>query len=390
MLVSLFGTLCLFFLVYSYFGYPLVVYILGFVIKKKPVVSTTSQEGISIVIACRNEEGIIAEKLDNTLGLIWKGRPVSEHLLAPNSDLQVIVASDSSDDRTHEIVQSYKERGVELHSTLERNGKESAQKNSLQFVRNEIIVFTDAKIFLQEDVLTNISNHFKDQTIGAVSSRDRVVDEHGKSGEGAYVKYEMWVRRLETKMYSLVGLSGSCFAVRKQVTNNFPENIPSDFCMLIEARTQGLRGVHADNVIAEYRAVVSDQAEFNRKIRTVVRGMNSVWAYRINILKSEDKLLPFQIFSHKICRWLVPFFVIGAFLSSFILMLASGFWLTVFLGFLILFGLAFKGHLDPASRENILVKLCFFFTLTNLGIFFAWGKFLKGDSQVVWNPSQKG
>lgn len=394
-MLAIIGILSVVGVFYAYFGYPMVLLLLA----QKPFNKkneTSNQEflGVSIVVTCRNEEAVINDKLENTLSILISNKSIEDELKSSEPKVQVIVASDASDDSTHDIVNTFSARGVELVAMSERRGKESTQKAALNSVKFPIVIFTDAKVFLQADSVNQIIKCFNDPTVGAVSSRDKVVDEYGKSGEGAYVAYEMWIRKVETQVYSLAGLSGSCFAVRKSVTSNFPENVPSDFCMLIEARKQGMRGVHADNVIAEYRAVASDQAEFERKVRTVVRGMRSVWLYRNEIFrlndKTTDRFLAFQIFSHKICRWLVPFFVIGAFLSSLVLCMTSMFWMLLFLGCILLFGLSGKGLIDPASRDSLIVKLCFFFVLTNLGILYAWLRFLTGDSQVIWNPSNKG
>lgn len=376
---------------YSYFGYPLVLVVINFFIKHKRASDSFSKpDSATIIITCRNEEGIIAEKLENTLALKIGKNTVLEELKNPNSKVQVIVASDASNDDTHAIVEGYESIGVMLVKLDQRKGKESAQKEAIKYAEHPIIVFTDAKIFLASDILNNILEEFSDPSVGAVSSKDKVIDQGGTSGEGAYVKYEMWIRKLETKIYSLVGLSGSCFAVHKDITSNFPTEVPSDFCMLIEARKSGLRGVHSDSVIAEYKAVVSSEAEFSRKVRTVVRGMRSVWLYKKDLYIPTDKFLLFQILSHKICRWLVPFFMIFSFVASFILFLNSVIWMLIFVGYVLLFGLALKGHLDAASRENIFVKLSLFLVLSNLGILIAWFKFLTGDKQVSWNPSVKG
>lgn len=377
-------------ILYAYVGYPIVLYVLGFFKKKQETYTTSPISGITIIIACRNEEKAITEKLENTLSLKWKNKTLSHILKNQDSEVQVIVASDASDDTTHSIVDAYRSFGVELAALKEREGKEAAQKNALRFTRHEVVLFTDTKVLLDEDVLERVSEYFMNPRVGAVSSVDRVIDERGQSGEGAYVLYEMAVRNLESSLYSLVGLSGSCFAVRKCVTSHFPTTVPSDFCMLIEARKQGFRGIHGADIEARYAAVHSPQKEFDRKVRTVVRGMRSVWQYRNEFFLPHDKLLLFQIISHKVLRWLVPFFVLISFVSSMVSCFDSLFWLLIFLSHIALFGLWYKGHLDPDSRMQIVVKICFFFVLSNYSIAVAWLKFLRGDTHSVWNPSDKG
>lgn len=389
-MLSILGIASIALTVYTYFGYPVVLLLLRIFIRREKSKLSEDVHGVSIIIACRNEENVIAEKIENTLSLKWKQKSLKQALKDKDNSVQVIVASDASDDSTHLIVEAYSELGIELISLSERQGKEAAQKKALNFANNEIILFTDAKVVLDDDALNVLTEYFRDSSIGAVSSCDRVVDEKGQSGEGSYVKYEMFVRDLESNLYSLIGLSGSCFAVRKELTSNFPTSIPSDFCMLIETRKQGFRGVSARDLVAQYAAVNSPLQEFDRKVRTVLRGMASVWHYRNELIINNDKLFLFQIISHKLLRWAVPFLIICSFISSLAFCFDSLFWLIIFLAHILLFGLWFKGHLDPDSRNNIIVKICFFFVLTNYSILIAWFRFLRGDRQVLWNPSQKG
>lgn len=170
-----------------------------------------------IITAC-NEERRIADKLENT--------PHSDY---PRNKLQVIVASDGSTDETNEIVRSYAIHGIRLLAFPERRGKENAQKEALLRTTGEIIVFSDVATQLDSDGIIKIAN-FADPVIGCVSSVDRVIGRDGKPcGEGFYVRYEMWLRRLESEVHSLVGLSGFLFAARKEVCRDFSGDMQSDF-----------------------------------------------------------------------------------------------------------------------------------------------------------------
>ena len=130
--------------------------------------------------------------------------------------MQVLVASDGSTDATNAIVRSYADRGVELLDVVYRAGKENAQKEAVQYARGDVIVFSDVATILEPRGLLEIVANFADPSVGCVSSEDRLIGQDGKpSGEGFYVRYEMWLRRLESEVHSLVGLSGSFFAARK-------------------------------------------------------------------------------------------------------------------------------------------------------------------------------
>src|SRR5207245_383012 len=152
-------------------------------------------------------------------------------------------------------------------------GKEYAQSLAISLAKGEIVVFTDAATLLEPDALTKLVRHFSDPTIGAVSTEDLLVDAAGNpTAEGLYVKYEMWVRRLESRFYSLVGLSGSCFAMRRQLCSDWSSVLASDFMAALRAARGGYRSIADPSARGIFVAVITAQDETPRKIRTFLRG----------------------------------------------------------------------------------------------------------------------
>src|SRR6185295_5842814 len=150
---------------------------------------------------------------------------------------------DCSTDDTDAIVLAYGQ-GVRLVRSPERLGKESAQRLALLEASGDILVFSDVATALAPDAVSTIVRNFADPTVGCVSSVDKFVDADGRvSGEGAYVRYEMFLRALETRVNSLVGLSGSFFAARREVCQRWSADRQSDFNTLLNAVEMGLRGV---------------------------------------------------------------------------------------------------------------------------------------------------
>ena len=194
---------------------------------------------VSYIITAYNEEKRIKEKIENSLGQDY-----------PKEKLEIIVASDCSSDGTDEIVRSFEENGIKLVRAPERKGKENAQKHAVDAANGEILVFSDVATVLKPDGISNIVRNFSDPAIGCVSSEDKFVDKDGNvSGEGAYVKYEMFLRKLESKVNTLVGLSGSFFAARRQVCENWATDLQSDFNTLLNSVKLGLRGISDPNSI---------------------------------------------------------------------------------------------------------------------------------------------
>lgn len=373
---------------YAYLGYPLLLMaLLRFKGERSLVRAPFGQPlpRLTVIIAARNEEAGIAEKIEQTLALRYGSRSAEE------AGVQVIVASDCSDDQTDEIVRGYAARGVELVRPAERGGKERAQRHAVQQARGALILFTDAKIRLNEDALTNLSRYFEDPSVGAVSSVDVVENSaEGASGEGFYVRYEMWLRRLESRYDSLVGLSGSCFAVTRVVAEALREDIPSDFALLLEARRRGLRGVQGDDVIGYYKSVTSEKAEFNRKVRTVLRGMATLWVCRKVMDPAVYGTFAWQVASHKLARWLVPWWLLGTAIGLTVLASQSLFYGVLWLVMIGFMWLALEAYRKPELQSRTVYKVPLFFIVVNAGIAVAWWRFLSGARTVAWDPSVKG
>lgn len=381
----------LFLVGYTYFGYPLLLLALrnSSVGSRHGSSQTPPPQGVAIIITVRNEQSVIKKKIEDTLALHFRGT----NLVADSvreGQLDLIVASDCSDDETDSIVESFSNAGVRLVRLPERGGKERAQKAAIHETSADIIVFTDAKITLNQDAIDNFLAYFTDPKVGAVSSRDQVLSaEDGSSGEGMYVRYEMWLRQLESDFNSLIGLSGSCFAVRRHIAQELQIDIPSDFSLLLESQRQGMRGVHAPDVIGSYRAVRTEGEEFSRKVRTVLRGITACFSRAEVLSPAHYGVFSWQVWSHKIGRWAVPWLLVVSFIGSVYLASQSFFFAFLALAHLALVSLAIFGLAEDSYQRQPLIKICVFFCVVNAAIAVAWIKYLSGQRSVAWNPSAK-
>ncbi|MFX0135039.1 MAG: glycosyltransferase family 2 protein [Candidatus Hodarchaeota archaeon] len=368
---------CILFITYTYFGYPLLLKII-LLFKKNEVQKANLKPSVTLIITAHNEEKRIINKLKNTLSLNY-----------PRDKLQIIVASDSSMDNTNKIVKSFESKGITLIRSHERRGKEYAQKLAVKKAKGNIFVFSDVATILKKDALENIVSNFNDPTVGCVSSEDRIFSDDGTiTGENFYVKYEMLLRRLESKVNSLVGLSGSFFAARREVCQNWAEDLQSDFNTLLNSIKIGLRGISDPGSIGYYKNVRSEKQEFNRKIRTVLRGI-SVFMNNIGMLNPlKYGFFSIQILSHKLFRWLIPFALISAFFTN-LLLVRQTFYASVFISQLMFYTLAIIAFNYKVLIANKIFKIPFFFTITNLSIFIAWYRYLIGQRLVSWEPSNR-
>lgn len=366
--------------VYSYFLYPILLKLIP--IRKKIDVTDNKNTGLpvlSLIITVHNEENRIGQKLDNTLQIDY-----------PPDLLEIIIASDFSTDETDNIVESYAEKGIRLVRADQRKGKEYAQLCAIRVSKGEVLVFSDVATEIPADALQLLAARFADPQIGALSSEDRFISNDGSVvGEGAYVKYEMWLRRLESDRAGLVGLSGSFFAARREVCEQWDIYCPSDFNTALNSAKHGLVAITCPQVVGIYKDVEDASLEYRRKMRTVIRGITAIARHPEVLNPFRMGLFAFQVWSHKIMRWGVPWFM-AIFLLLTLMLQGQGLVYTMTLLAQILFyGLAVAGWLSNSLRKNTLIKIIFFFVQTNLSLAQATVSFLLGKRMTVWTPSRR-
>ncbi len=376
-MLSFFFWLFLFGVFHAYFGYPITLILIKQV-RRKVVRRAHYEPSLTLIITAFNEEKRIREKLENSLALEYA-----------KDKLQILVASDGSTDATNEIVRSYAENSVELLDVVNRGGKENAQKEAVGCARGDVIVFSDVATILEPRGLREIAANFADPSVGCVSSEDRLLGQDGKPcGEGFYVRYEMWLRRLESEVNSLVGLSGSFFAARRSVCQDFSGDVQSDFRTLLSSMKLGLRGVSDPNAIGSYLNIADEKREFTRKVRTVLRGLTVFFKHLEFLNVFQYGLFSYQLFCHKLLRWFVPFLLGVELTTNAILAVSSLFFLILLLGQLLFFGIGIYGW-STGSFKNGLYKIPLFFLVVNTAIAVAWWQYATGKRVVLWTPSQR-
>jgi len=365
---------------YSYFLYPLILKLIpprSFQTPSQNKVPTTPP--ISLVITVHNEEARVREKLENSLALDY-----------PRDRLEIIVASDFSVDATDSIVVSYAEQGVLLVRADQRKGKEYAQLCAIRESSGEILVFSDVATTIPADALRALAAAFVDERVGAVSSEDRFISKDGLvAGEGAYVQYEMWLRRLESGRAGLVGLSGSFFAVRREVCADWDIFSPSDFNTALNCAKRGMVAVSSPEVVGIYQDVKDPALEYRRKVRTVIRGLTAIVRHPEVLNPFRMGLFAFQVWSHKLMRWAVPWFMLIFALLTLLLQAQGGIYKIALAAQLVFYSIAVLGWLSARARQISVVRIIYFFVQTNLALAHAVSSFLTGKRMTVWTPSSR-
>jgi glycosyltransferase involved in cell wall biosynthesis len=369
--VGLFGAL------YSYFLYPL---LLLLVRRRRPAaVAPDKLPSVTLIVTAHNEAHRISDKIENCLSLDY-----------PRDRLEVLVASDASDDGTDEIAAEFGDRGVRVVRASERRGKEWAQMLAVGAARGEILVFSDVATMIAEDALRRLAADFADPKVGAVSSEDRFVTPDGRVvGEGLYVRYEMWLRRLESDAAGLVGLSGSFFAARKEVCQNWDVLAPSDFNTALNSVREGYIAISDPQLLGYYSSIKDESREYQRKLRTVLRGITGLMRQPSVLNPLRYGFFSVQVFSHKLMRWLVPWFLLLLLAASVGLANQHWFYALALAGQIAFYLLVIGGALSARLRQHPLVKVPYFFVQVNVAIAHAFIWFLRGKRITVWQPSKR-
>jgi len=359
-------------LVFAYAGYPIALALLR-ALSPRPLRREDRFPPLSVIVAVYNGEAALARKLEATLAQDYPG-PV-----------EVIVSSDGSTDATLSIAEGFSKRGVVLVQSPERQGKEAAQARAIPRAQGEILVFTDVTAELAPGALRALVRPLADPSIGAVSSEDEVDPE---GGEGAYVRYEMALRRLESEATTLIGVSGSCFAIRRELAAPWPTDLASDFRVALEAARRGLRAVAEPGARVRFGTARQTGAEWQRKVRTLSRGIAVLLAHR-ELLHPRFGRAAFSVWGHKLARFTSPFALLLLLAASLALagQGAVGRWL------LAAQALAYAGAglalASPAVARVRIARLAGFFLLVNAATLVAWLRQLRGQRTVTWQPTRR-
>ena len=363
---------------YVYAGYPVLVFFLG-LIKPRPVQKQPAEPLTTIIIAAYNEENHITSTIQNKLELDY-----------PADKLEIIVVSDGSSDRTDEIVDEFADRGVRLLRQEPRAGKTSALNLAVSQARGEIIVFSDANSIYAEDALKVLAANFADPEVGYVTGKMVYVNQDGSlvgDGCSAYMKYENFLRECETRIGSVVGVDGGIDAVRKVLYQPMnPDQLP-DFVLPLTVVEQGFRVVYEPGAQLREEALKDGRDEYRMRVRVSLRALWALYDKRSMLFSGANRLYAWQMFSHKILRYLCFVFILLAFVANLALLGRSLFyWLTFFCQFTIWLLAVTCPRLNARGCRAKIAYLCYYFMLINLASGHAFGKFLLGKKQVLWNP----
>ena len=367
------------FIVYAYVGYGALMYVMS-LFRCKPVDKREATPRVTLIIAAYNEEKGIRDKLENVLSLAY-----------PDDRLEIMVGSDASTDQTDEIVASYADRGVILARVEGRKGKTEVQNQCAAMASGEVLVFTDATTVLEKNSLKEIVANFNDPSVGCVGARlvyrNRSETQLGEGGV-SYWNYESNLKRIESSVSSLIGVSGCYYAVRKSLYTPIDPDLISDFVIALETVEKGYRVIYEDKALCEEETLDDVPDEFNMRIRVALRSYRALWEKRALLNPFRYGLFSIQLISHKVMRYLVGVVAIIVLAANLLLLDSQFYRAMLYFQLLCYLSAALSYLLFIRKGKKGLFSAPFYLVLVNAAATEALFKFIKGESVRVWVPKR--
>jgi cellulose synthase/poly-beta-1,6-N-acetylglucosamine synthase-like glycosyltransferase len=365
---------CVLLVIYVYVGYPLTLLLLpGRPIR---IQAGSPPPTVTVVIAAHNEVADIAGTVRNKLEQNY-----------PAQLLDVIVVSDASSDGTDEAVVGLANPRVALLRQEPRQGKTAALNRGVEAARGDIVLVSDANSSYEVDAVRRLVEPFSDPGVGYVTGR-LIYDDPGDTavggGSGLYMRYEGLLRRLETRVGSVIGVNGGMDAVRRRLYVPMrPDQLP-DFVLPLAVVQGGKRVVYWPPAVAHELALGRQRDEFRMRVRVSLRSLHALWEER-GLLRPAFGVFAFQLLVHKVLRYLLFVMLLGAFVSAGLLAGTMPY-AVCFVAQAVFYAAAAAGAVSGGRVRARVIFVPFYFCLLNLAAAAALIRFVRGERQVLWTP----
>jgi cellulose synthase/poly-beta-1,6-N-acetylglucosamine synthase-like glycosyltransferase len=361
--------------VYTYLGYPLLLALVYRLLPKRRARAGYAPT-LSILIAAYNEEAGIRRKLEQTLALEY-----------PVDKVEIIVLSDGSTDRTDEIVRSFADPRVQLLHVTGRKGKTNAQNEGVKIARGEVLIFSDATTVYHPQALAKLAANYADPKVGAVSGRYQYFDPEGKSPTGlgtvAFWNYENTIKIFQSRIRTISGCCGCIYSVRREAYTPLAAEVISDLVQPLHVIRKGYRVVFEDEALAYEETTQSTREEFSMRVRVVTRGIRGLLSVPELLQPWKFGWVSFQLWSHKVLRWLISVFLLLCLTSSTFLF-REPFYAWILAAQLLFYGSALLSLTLPLQKVWKPLGIPLYFCALNAAALVSMIEALRGKKYVVW------
>jgi len=297
----------LIFLAYAFFGYPLLLAIAG-TVARRPVHKRPIEPAVTVILASRDDAATIDERVQNILDVDY-----------PREKLQVIVSLDGPSNGAGELAEKYGPEGVEFIQSHTPRGKAAAINAAVARATGDILVFADARQTFDPAAVRQLASNFADFRVGAVSGD--LILENGRAAAcgqavGVYWNYEKMIRAMESRVHSIVGVTGAIYAIRRRLFEALPDDlILDDVFTPMKVVLSGKRVVFEPDAKAYDGVSCCAEAEYTRKVRTLAGNYQLLARMPVLLVPIRNPLW-WQFTSHKVCRLIAPFALAALFISN--------------------------------------------------------------------------
>jgi glycosyltransferase involved in cell wall biosynthesis len=367
-------------LAYAYAGFPLLT-ALRARLSPKPVSAAPITPSVSVIIVAHNEAAVITKKIDNALALDY-----------PAERLEIIVASDGSDDGTAELAASHPSPLVRALA-LPRGGKNRTLNAAVAAASGEVLLFTDADSMLAPDALRLLVAPLADPEVGGVAGDYRYAGESSDGqGERTYWDLDRLLKRWQSASGSVTSATGQIYVIRRSLFEPVPLGVTDDFYTSLRVPLAGKRLLFEPRAAAYGPVAANAGAEFQRKVRVMTRGLTGVWLSRRGLNPLTYGFYAVQLLSHKVVRRLMVLPLIGLLLSAPLLWRRGWLYRLAALAQIGLHGAALLGYLLRNTRAGRLkpLSLPLFFDLVNIAALMAAANVARGKRYDLWLTQRAG
>lgn len=377
---------CLALPIYTYVVYPwLMKHRAKSIVPPKNNYNEITYPAITVVFSVFNEASVIQHKLES----VFK----SDY---PLDKIQVLIGSDNSTDATHQIIEQFQNQynNIKLIKFAERQGKLKIINQLIDLVTTEQIIFTDANVFFEPQtfkaLVYNLIAKKADLVCGNIhkfSPKQQGISDQ----EIFYMNFENELKYNESLYYGfIVGVEGGCYAINKKSFVKVPDGfLMDDFFITLDVISKKGKVVFEPDALCYEDVNDTPMIEFKRKIRISLGNFRNLNYYK-HLLFPIQKGFGFAFFSHKVCRWLVPFALVFAFLFSVVLSIYSFWFALISVSFLLMFTLPILTiYLEKIKIKIPLINSLGHFLLMNLALLIGYFKYRFASLDSAWEPPKR-
>ena len=359
-------------LAWTHAGYPLAMGVLARV-RPRPVRKADRTPSVALVVSAHDEEAVIRRRIENALALDY-----------PAESLEIVVASDGSTDLTDAIVGEIAAENPRVRLLqCPREGKVAAQHRSVRATSSDVLAFTDANSEWKPDALLALVRNLADEEVGYVCGQLRLESPDGANMEGAYWRYEMWVREQESRASSITAGNGAIYAVKREAYVEDDPKFGHDFGFPYLMEQRGRRAVYEPAAIAVEKPAAEPEDEYGRKVRTISRALGHILSGRA--FGPSRPLYLAQLVSHRVLRYSTGILHVVLVVSNLMLVTRARFY-RVFLALQLLdFALAAAGKARlpiPGAR------LAYYYYVVTKATVAALVRYLRSGTPQTWDKAK--